>query len=365
MSIDKDYKSSIKVLYLTSLGFNSLFTHEKMELVRRGLAKRPFFDWAMSSMKKYSIKVDYMTFRSRKYLNRIAQTFKTLILLDNYDIILTDKGTGLILSLMRFLHPWKRPRARLLIIMWQVEIKSMLDSHIKRIIGMNIDNIICVSSVQKRTFATLLNISRWRIKYVPLGIDTTFFKPEPNAAEDFILCVGDADRDDETLMKAVMDLPVKLVRVSDEQKNIEVLRKQLIGSKPFYFKEKLTLLHKVSDIELEKLYAKSKVVVIPIRCHSNQPAGLTTLLEAMAMGKPVIVTKGLITEGYVINGKTGIVIQPGDVAQLKNAIMQLLDNDSKRRKIGNNARKRAEENFTLKRSTERLASLLQNIKNES
>jgi len=343
----------LKVLYLTGP-----LTSKELILSMQGLRKRTFFNTAMATMKKYSIEVDYLTLKSWGRMREIVQAIKALIVRDYYDIILTTTGTGLFLALVRFLLRWKKPY--LFLIEWQVERNPILDLFLIPIFR-NIDKIICVSSVQEKSFAKTLNVSINRIRYVPLGIDIDFFRPETDiiSASDIILCVGDADRDDETLFKAVRNLPVKLIRVSDEFKVFQfykVLLKDCL--KPPILKAKFELLHAVSDLEMRELYAKSTLIIVPILKHSNQPAGLTVLLEAMAMGKPVIVTKGLITEDYVINGDTGIIINPDDANELKRMILELLDEDIKRKKLGNNARKFVEDNFTITKSTEELANIL-------
>ena len=354
----KSNHNTLKVLYLTG----PLISKE-ICLSKRGIRKRSFFNSAMASMKKYSIEVYYLELQSWGLMNRFVQTLKTLFVLNRYNIILATTGAGLLLGLVRFFLHWEKPY--LILVSWRVEKKkSILYPFFKQIYRRNVDNIICVSSAQKNIFAKFLNISKNRIIYVPLGIDTDFFKPEKNiiSAEDLILCVGDADRDDKTLIKAVRNLPVQLTRVSDESKIFDFLKiLQKDRSRFSNLKEKFVLLHAVSDLKLKELYAKSTMIVVPIHKHSNQPAGLTTLLEAMAMGKPVIVTKGLITEDYVINHETGIVIPPGDVDQIKNAILYLLDNNLERKRIGNNARKWVEDNFTIERSTEKLGHLLRSI----
>jgi glycosyltransferase involved in cell wall biosynthesis len=68
----------------------------------------------------------------------------------------------------------------------------------------------------------------------------------------------------------------------------------------------------------------------------------------------------LITEDYVNNGETGIVITPNDVDHMKNMILQILDNKSERKRIGDNARKWVLDNATIEICTKNLANILQN-----
>ncbi len=70
------------------------------------------------------------------------------------------------------------------------------------------------------------------------------------------------------------------------------------------------------------------------------------LLEAMNFGIPVVATRvGGVPEA-VINGVTGILVEPGDPRSLAAAINRLLDNHEFARRIGEAGRKRLLEHFT-------------------
>ena len=66
------------------------------------------------------------------------------------------------------------------------------------------------------------------------------------------------------------------------------------------------------------------------------------IIEAMACQVPVVGTKvGGIPE-IVADGKTGLLVEPGDSRALANAIIELLSNEDLRRKMGQFGRKRVE-----------------------
>jgi glycosyltransferase involved in cell wall biosynthesis len=93
------------------------------------------------------------------------------------------------------------------------------------------------------------------------------------------------------------------------------------------------------------LYAESAAVVIPL--HSNLiAAGTTTLVEAMSMGKPVIVTKSkdgtFGGRAGLVDGQNVILVEPHDVGGLRNAIARLMGDQELRARIGVNARRWAE-----------------------
>jgi glycosyltransferase involved in cell wall biosynthesis len=72
----------------------------------------------------------------------------------------------------------------------------------------------------------------------------------------------------------------------------------------------------------------------------------TSLLDAMACGKPVVATSvGGIPE-VVVHGETGFLVPPRDPAALAGAIVQLLSDPQRRRQMGAAGLRRVKEHFT-------------------
>ncbi len=72
-----------------------------------------------------------------------------------------------------------------------------------------------------------------------------------------------------------------------------------------------------------------------------------TIMEYMALGKPVIATNCGGTSELVQEGRTGFLIANRDVNALTARIVQLLDDDGLRDRLGENGRRRISENFSL------------------
>ena len=71
------------------------------------------------------------------------------------------------------------------------------------------------------------------------------------------------------------------------------------------------------------------------------------VVEAQAMGRPVIATNHGGARETVVAGKTGWLVEPGDAADLASAISRALDiNDGQRKSIARAARRNVAENFT-------------------
>ncbi|MDP3283756.1 MAG: glycosyltransferase, partial [Desulfobacterales bacterium] len=65
------------------------------------------------------------------------------------------------------------------------------------------------------------------------------------------------------------------------------------------------------------------------------------LVEAMALGKPIVASDVGGIPDLVVHGKNGYLVPPGDSLSLAAAISDLIENPEKRRKMGENGKMRA------------------------
>lgn len=70
------------------------------------------------------------------------------------------------------------------------------------------------------------------------------------------------------------------------------------------------------------------------------------VLEAMALGKPVIASRFAGIPEQVVHGVTGLLVEPRSVGQLGESICRLLDDQNARGEMGRAALSRFNENFT-------------------
>lgn len=74
-----------------------------------------------------------------------------------------------------------------------------------------------------------------------------------------------------------------------------------------------------------ELLRNARAVVVPLADRDDRTAGQQTYLNAMALGKPTIVTDSPGVREYVEDGRTGIVVPPGDAEALTAALRWVLD----------------------------------------
>ncbi len=80
-------------------------------------------------------------------------------------------------------------------------------------------------------------------------------------------------------------------------------------------------------------------------------------LEAMAASKPVVLTRSGGTEEIVENGRTGVLVEPGDSRELASRISELLRNREQASELGAAARAKILKDFSLTAMIARYESL--------
>ena len=75
----------------------------------------------------------------------------------------------------------------------------------------------------------------------------------------------------------------------------------------------------------------------------------TAILDAMALGKPVVATRAGGIPEAVQDGMTGLLVPPRDPQALAEAIRSLLRHPEQAKALGEAGRKRVEQYFTVER----------------
>jgi L-malate glycosyltransferase len=90
-----------------------------------------------------------------------------------------------------------------------------------------------------------------------------------------------------------------------------------------------------------------------------------SIIEAMALGKPVISTYVGGIPGLVDNNKTGILVQPKDVGALMDAMQKLAESKELRKKMGERARMVAYQKYSIKENIQQLQNIYKGLIDES
>ncbi len=193
------------------------------------------------------------------------------------------------------------------------------------------------------------------VVFLPFGVDVNVFRPVPERVPsvDVVSVGADPRRDFELLMSVASRRPELSFLVVANAEHARALR-----SLP----SNVTL---ETDIPLEQVrerLADARVVALPVR--DNSYSGATTvLLQAMAMAKPVVVSRTeAIARGYALeDGVNCRLVDPGSAEALERAVVELATGADAARSVGIRARQTAERSFSWERYTNALWEILSNV----
>jgi len=250
-----------------------------------------------------------------------------------------------------------------------------------------INKIIAVSGNVKNSLIRV-GIPENKIAEVPIGINTELFNPNVLGYEirkrynidpdqPTLLYVGNL-----TMQKGLSVLIDALNIVKKDTPNLKLLMVLNLPLERYVKPDKL-------DVDMELIFEiKDKIKcyglednIIPLGLLDNMPQVMAacdvfitpflntvgiadypvSLLEAMAVGKPVIATKvGGIPE-IVRHGRNGLLIEPGNVDDLANAIRYILQNKEEAKNMGKEAAKTIFERFRLETVVDELEKIYEEV----
>jgi glycosyltransferase involved in cell wall biosynthesis len=109
--------------------------------------------------------------------------------------------------------------------------------------------------------------------------------------------------------------------------------------------------------DIPKILANLDILVLP---SLQEPFG-KIVIEAMAMQKPVIASHVGGVPEIVVDGKTGLLVPPGDAGAIRKALEQLLLDREQRERMGIEGRKRAEQCFSLENTVQETERVYEQI----
>ena len=179
--------------------------------------------------------------------------------------------------------------------------------------------------------AQRMGIPRSKLALLSYFADTEFWHPLPVEEEQLVVSAGLEHRDYVTLA-AACDGMSQRVFVAAGSVHSPGAHCAAPREWPANFVRR-----QVDFVSLRDWYARASVVVVPVLPTDFQ-AGVTTLLEAMAMGKAVVVSANRAHRELVQHNINAVLVPPGDAAALRREVQRLLDDPDLRHRIGAAAR---------------------------
>lgn len=155
------------------------------------------------------------------------------------------------------------------------------------------------------------------------------------------------------LPKVIQAIPSIMHMIIGEGEKKEALEKL---SKQLGVKDYILFLGKIENNLLPQYYCACDLYVMP----SIETFGIS-YIEANACGKPVIGGRSGGVVDAVIDGETGLLVDPYDIEEIAEAIVRLLKDSELARRMDENGRLRVEKELSWEVVGNRFAEFLQNI----
>jgi glycosyltransferase involved in cell wall biosynthesis len=251
----------------------------------------------------------------------------------------------------------RRVRADLQPPMPPVTLKDRFMSRLKDVLA---DRFVVGAVQNKDEFVRMTGRSRERIDVIHTGINLSAFNADERAVpRNGDLVVGTVSRLSEQRkgletfveMAAIVarSVPNATFLIAGDGDLRVALERQAAA---LGLSERFTFAGWRQDIA--NVLAGMDVFVMP----SLFEGGPTTVLEAMAMGLPVVATRvGMVPE-VIDHWRTGVVVEPGDPEEMGCAVTTLLMDDRRRTEMGRRARQEAIRSFSAERMVDCYEAIL-------
>jgi glycosyltransferase involved in cell wall biosynthesis len=260
--------------------------------------------------------------------------------------------------------------------MWGGERRRSLRKVYDKLLGrstLNAADRIIIHTNNELSLMASLGVDEEKVRVIPAGVDISKYTPPPDGKGfrkafgidgPFILYAGRLATN-----KGLNHLVRAFSKVSKE-KGLEPLKLVLVGEDHGVRASLEKVAHRagvsdrviytdhISDDDLFRgAFSACELLALP----SDYEAFGLVLVEAMACGRPCVATRvGGIPE-VVDHGRTGLLVEYGDVKALASALMELLTDDKKARAMGRSGRKRVEERFTWEKVTVKIEDVYKEL----
>ena len=289
----------------------------------------------------------------KRVQDTLKATWKILTCRKHYDVLYATHTRGI--EPIILLHAIGLYHKR--IVVWHhqpiVKAKNCLREALARLFYRGMDHMIFFSEKLMQDSLQSKKANPARMSMVHWGADLAFYdslKPDGSQPSTFI-STGKELRDFKTLIDAFNNtgLPLTLY-AQKEQEGLftNIRRKENID---LHFGERLM------PYELSLLVAQSQCVCICCQ-PSNYTVGLTTVVEALALGKPILCTRNPQMPMDLEAEGCGIYLEPYDTTGWERAIRYISDHPEEAKEMGRKGRLLAEKYYNVEQCGREVAQLL-------
>jgi glycosyltransferase involved in cell wall biosynthesis len=236
------------------------------------------------------------------------------------------------------LFPWTRkPLVAVdLVLRIPVHLKQRIGGLIKRLLLSRVAHFIHYFR-DISGYTRHFGISAGRSSYVPFKVNIQDIRLSPaEISEDYIFTMGRSLRDYDSFIRAVAELPYPAAIPEFSFNDFEGKDETFAWTRENVPAHLTILADSGSSEDLVRNIAKARLVVIPTQACSICASGLSTYLDAMYLGKCVILSSGPGASDVLTD--QALLVAPHDVAALKDAIRRAWEDDLLRKRTAESGR---------------------------
>ena len=294
----------------------------------------------------------------KRLRDMLVATWKVLSCHKSYDVLYATHSLGIEpIILLRALGLYRHP-----IVVWHhqpiVKAKNPLREAFARLFYRGIDHMIFFSEKLIQDSLLSKKADSKRMSMVHWGADLDYYSPllaSPKGERSFI-STGKELRDFETLIQAFheTELPLTLFVEKKRQSYFESL---LAGKKNI----EVHYGNRPIPHEIAQYVAQSKCVCICCQ-KSNYTVGLTTVVEALALGLPILCTRNPQMPMDIEAEGCGFWLEPKDVEGWKEKLRYIANHPEEAKAMGKRSRALAEQYYNVEQCGKEVAKILKNTK---
>jgi glycosyltransferase involved in cell wall biosynthesis len=216
----------------------------------------------------------------------------------------------------------------------------------------NINRFVVHSRYEQKSYSQWLEMPIERFEFVHLQAPKIPLTCAENTTNPFIVAMGSAQRDYGLLFEAVKKLNIRTIVVAGKH-----------ALEGLDIPPQVEVYSGLTMAECHRLAQEARVNVVPL-LDQDSATGPVTITSTMRMRRPIIATRTTGSVDYIIDGKTGLLTQPGAVDELAEAIDRLWQDEKLRHSLGEAAGDYAKENFSDEAAGAALGRILDNVADE-
>ena len=206
---------------------------------------------------------------------------------------------------------------------------SWLKHLVRRLLLRTVSLVICSSSEEVAYYREIFGWPASKAAFVPFHTDARLLDVKPVEEEPpFVLSAGRSYRDFAVLARAVAGTGIRTEVVCGRG-----------GPGLTEVPAEMRVIEEVPLADLMEKMRRATIVVLPL-LPKRISTGQTVLLQAMALGKPVVATATAGTNDYIEPGHDGVLVPAGDAAAMREAIRMLWNDSTARARMAESARSR-------------------------